>query len=190
MKASQLRDLAREHASGKLKLEEYRRKRGKFIRDVISGDTDVKYRDLKPAPARAKSLVNRKGILISGVLLAGLLAAAFIALQFSSKQDETPQPVQETSKPKVPEAEQALENFVKANDWSTQSLAAFETRWQGFSAFQKENARRSLWFRRLQFGIRERIKEQRTLAELESNLEAGLAEARLRLFAENLGITL
>ena len=83
-----------------------------------------------------------------------------------------------------------MKDFLENDDWSNERLTEFETNWSGFSEFHKETVRRTPDFSRLESKLRNRLNEQHTLAEIGGDLQAGLSEARLMMFAERLNIAL
>lgn len=187
MKSSQLRDLAREFSAGKISGEVYRAKRRELIDGIVAGGVAIQYREIKPVTAFAKPIMNRNMMIAVGAVILLLLVAAVFMLQPAEKPET--QAVARAA-PEPSPAEIAVTSFVELDDWSEASLSEFESKWAGFSEFHKEAIRRSPKFSRLEMELRSQIKEQHTLAQIGDDLEAGLREARLMMFAERLNIAL
>lgn len=188
MKVSQLRDLTRRYAAGRLAREDYLAERTRLIDGIVAGEIDIHYRELEPAQsARARS--SQAQWLVTGgiMMLVGLLLIALLAY-FIDEGGATTRPTGDTpgSAAHTPGIG-ALEQFMRARDWSDASLQELEADWNALSAFQRENARRSAAYRRLKHETAQRIVEQEALLAA-GKMEALLKVTRLRAFAERLGI--
>ncbi|MEE8119706.1 MAG: hypothetical protein V3T39_09175 [Gammaproteobacteria bacterium] len=186
MKSSQLRDLAREFSSGKISEDDYHARRRKLIDGIVAGGIAIQYREIKPVTAFAKPLKNQKLIFAGAAALMVVLVVSVVALIPSRE----PPVVAVRAAPEPSPAELAIKGFLGTDDWSEESLTTFETDWSSFSEFHKEAVRRTPGFSRLETQLRNRVKEQHTLAQIGDDLEAGLREMRLMMFAERLNITL
>ncbi len=188
MKASQLRDLTRKYAGGKLSREEYLAERTRLIDGVVTGEITLSYRELgagapREAPPQRHWLLTGGSIMLVGLLLIALLA------YFIGEDTQVAAGNKAAAVPPVAENPGALrlDAFMSAGDWSEASLARLETDWRSLSAFHQENARRSAAFQRLKYETSQRITEQEALLAA-GKMEALLQVARLREFAEQLGI--
>lgn len=191
MKASQLRDLARRFAAGKIGREEYEAERRQMIDGIVSGQIEIRYRELYPAkPHASRSSVKRKQWLVlgGGATLLALLLAAFAAHFQQSPTAADAQSAQTSARePGV----DVLEKFLAADDWSEPALNSFEQNWQALNEFQREAARRNHLHRRLKTETDKRIREYEALMAIDSGTEhadALLKAARLRAFSERLGL--
>lgn len=180
MKASQLRDLSRQHASGEIDRAQYRAARRKLIEAVTSGELQLRYRDihLPEDPVAPDARWRRLGL----VLLLGLLLAAIGVYVLGRPEASAPRPVAAGNG-----ATLLVQQFLAGGDWSEVALAEFEQAWLRADAFQKEGARRSAHWRALRVETLRRLREQEALAAA-GDREALLAAGRLRMFAERVGI--
>lgn len=190
MKASELRDLTRKYAGGKLGREEYLAERARLITGIVAGDIKLQHRELEPAgikssnaPAQKHWLLTAGSIMLIGLLLIALLA--YFIDQEDTRRDTGDKAVA------APVAENPgamrLDAFMSTGDWSESALAQLEKEWRALSAFHQENARRSPSFQRLKYETSQRITEQQALLTA-GKMEALLQATRLRKFAEQLGI--
>lgn len=188
MKVSQLRDLTRKYAAGKIGREEYLDQRKRLIDGIVAGEIEIRYREIEP-PAPPKRNAGQKKWWYAGgtVMLVGLLLIALLAHFFDDgAQRADADRAAAAASPADPGAE-LLREFLRSADWSDASLTAMEQEWNALTAFQRESARRSSWYRRVKHETSQRIREQEALlaaGEMEALLRAG----RLREFAETLGI--
>ena len=186
MKSSQLRDLAREFSAGKISEEDYHARRRELIEGILAGGIAIQYREIKPVTAFAKPIKNQR-LIIAGA--AALLLVLVIAV-FALKPSPEPPLVATRVAPEPSPPELAVKDFLEIDDWSDARLTEFEKNWSGFSEFHKEAVRRMPGFSQLESELRNRVNEQHTLAEIGGDLQAGLSEARLMMFAERLKIEL
>ncbi|HEX7046773.1 MAG TPA: hypothetical protein VF275_04265 [Gammaproteobacteria bacterium] len=190
MKASELRDLTRKYAGGKLGREEYLAERARLIGGVVAGDIELHYRELEPAGARRDSARAQKHWLLptGSVLLVGLLIIALLAYFIDGEDTRRDTGNKAVAAPVVENpGALRLDAFMSAGDWSETALAQLEKDWVALSAFHQENARRSPSFQRLKYETSQRITEQQALLTA-GKMEALLQATRLREFAEQLGI--
>lgn len=190
MKSSPLRDLARRYAAGNLPLSDYRAQRSRLIDSYVSGQQEINYRETRPVVLVTPRVWLRWSLIGGLGLFAVMLVSAYVLLPERPGMPETKQPAVERDNPgqTTDPGTVLLEDFLRTGKWDDADLQQLETRWFELTAFQREGARRSLWYRRLEAEIRRRMKEQRVLADINGMPDAQLREARLRTFAQRLGI--
>lgn len=187
MKVSQLRDLTRKYANGQLGREEYLAERERLIGGVVAGQIELHYRELTPVPQHGAPAQKHWLFIGGSIMLVGLLLIALLA--YFVDDGPTRSQAATANGPAAVENPGAkrLSAFMSAGDWSEDSLARLERDWQGLSAFQRQNARRSATFQRLKYETSQRITEQEALLAA-GEMEALLYAARLREFADRMGI--
>ncbi|HHJ15161.1 MAG TPA: hypothetical protein ENJ80_00520 [Gammaproteobacteria bacterium] len=100
-----------------------------------------------------------------------------------SRAVQTPAPVAQAPV-ETDRAVQLVSDFIRADEWNNDALAAFVIAWSALDSADQENARTASGFRSLVEGLREQILEQRALGDMDN--ESG-REAILMSFAEHLG---
>ncbi len=188
MKASQLRDLTRRYAAGKLDREEYLAERAQLIDGIVAGNIEIRYRVLEPAEAGARAPVAQKQWLFAGgsIMLVGLLLVALLTYFLDDHAAPEPPAIAEAV---VDPGVDLLRQFLKADDWSNSAVQQLENDWGALTPFHQESARRSANYRRLKHETVQRIHEQEALLAT-GEMEALLQATRLREFAERLNMPL
>lgn len=187
MKASQLRDLTREFAGGKMDRQAYVAERTRLIDGIVSGEIPIRYRELEPAAASPARPISQRWLGLAAASLVGLLLVALVAHYVGSPAPDAAAN-QPASVPNQNPGVELLATFNGNDDWSEASLSAFEAEWNGLTAFQQENARRSADFRQLRHQTSQRIREQEALLAA-GEMEALMKAVRLREFGERMGFT-
>lgn len=189
MKASQLRDLGRKHAAGKIDRDDYVVERRKLIDAITRGDVDLEYRELDPPGSggnSARSRPSRTALAAAGLIVVLLVAFAahFLAGNGNAVEstESTPQAATATNP-----AVELLQEFAAADDWSDPTLESVETRWSELAEEDRERARQSVAYRRLVREVQTRIREHEALVSAGGSPDALMRAARLRMFAERLG---
>lgn len=188
MKASQLRDLSRKYASGGITRDDYLAKRRELIDAITRGDTELKYRELDPPGSSRQpgsSKPSRTFLAAGGLLLVLLIA---FAAHFLSGNGEPQVTAADTEPEKANPAIELLAAFESEDDWSDESLARVEAQWQALSQADRDMAKESLPYRRIAREVQTRIREHEALVSAGGSPDALMRAARLRTFAERLGI--
>lgn len=196
MKASQLRDLSRKYASGKMSRENYLAERRRLIEAITRGEMELTYRELDPLSggnhSSRGSRPSRTMIAAAGLLLVLLVAFTthFLSGNGNKVENDTSSPTTRTQEDNFTQAAvDALENFAATDDWSDTALAQLESRWKGFTDAERSAARDTVVFRRLSREVQARIREHEALVAAGGNPDALMRAARLRMFAEKLGLS-
>ncbi|HEX7030583.1 MAG TPA: hypothetical protein VF254_08300 [Gammaproteobacteria bacterium] len=187
MKASQLRDLTREFAAGRIDRQAYVAERRRLIEGIVSGEIEIRYRELEPATRPSEEPRRQRWpTLAAGALVSLLLAALFI--HFFGAAPTTPASASTQAVPAPPgkPGVELLARFNQDGQWSATAIDAFEREWNALTPFQQENARRSAEYRQLKHETAERIREQEALLAT-GKMEALMEAVRLREFGERMG---
>lgn len=190
MKASQLRDLTRKYAAGGLAREDYVAERKRLIEGVVSGEIELRHRNLEPAIKANGGNSERKRWLVLGgsILLVGMLLVAVLAYFVGDNTGREAAGTKAAPVSALEPGSDLLREFVQAGQWSNEALDSLEAKWQQLTAFQQESARRSTAYRQLKHETNQRIIEQEALLAA-GEMDALLMAGRLREFAGKLGFS-
>lgn len=164
MKSSQVRDLARRYATGKLSQESYRSQRRSLIDSITGGGVQLSYREDERAAARPRFSGKLVGVAVLGAIL--VLAVAVVVVKRSShgSSARAAAAVAVPAAPPPAPGPELVRTFVEANDWSDSSLQSFERRWDGLGMDGQSAARDSLMYPRLVSGVRQQIDSEKAVA--------------------------
>jgi hypothetical protein len=187
MKSSQVRDLARRYATGKLSQESYRSQRRSLIDSITDGSVALAYReDERAAPRRRfdSKLLGLTAVVLIVVGVGGVLAIRHAGSAHSSG---TAQAATAAAAPVAPPAPgpDLVRSFVDTDDWTDGSLQNFSRRWQGLGSDEQTKARESLMYPRLMSEVRQQIDSEKAVAGSDSAGDAHLME--LQKLAKTLG---
>lgn len=189
MRASPLRELARRYAAGNLRREDYLAQRSQLIRAYVSGRQAIAYRDARPVVLVRQRALN--GWLIALAAGVPLLLALLIWLALPARPPDAPTGTNAAAQQRADATgEKLIAGFLNEGDWSESRLQAFELDWMELTPFQRETARRSPWYRRLDAAVHRKLGELDALQALQEDPRARLREIRLRDFARRMGIEL
>lgn len=177
-----LRELSREYYQGELGFEAYRAARVRLL-DGLYGDgaaPSVDADSTQPHPRSAAvppqqgetGKSGRSTLLWIGLLL---VAAALIAA-FLYRPGIEPGPADGGADPAAgiqPDATDPVqvlfEGFLSTNRWGVGEVADLTYQWDSLSAPQREAARSTPWFGAFSDAVREQIREQQALAEIDGD---------------------
>lgn len=197
MAYSQLRELARHFAAGRLPREEYLRQRSALLDDMVAGKVQPDYRDIVAPKASTPPMpiidvgddepeVRRIPIILGAVALVAAVGAGgywYLRLQTA------PPPAVVAAAP-VAESVTLVRNFVRAGDFSVTANEAFLGAWMAMDDAGRAAARSDKSWTRLQSALRAAIRDQRSMATADSTGHAGVQAARLEEFAQTIGVML
>lgn len=188
MKSSQVRDLARRYATGKLSQENYRSQRRLLIDSITGGQQPLAYRQ---EPAGSRKRINAKYLSVAVVVLIAAGLGGVLLLRHPAKTHTAaagtaaPPAIVPPPLPPAPGPE-LVRSFVETNDWSDGSLENFSRRWQGLSTDDQAEARDSLMYPRLVSAVRQQIDSEKAVAGGLGSPDAHLTE--LQKMAKTLGV--
>ena len=188
MRSSQVRDLARRYATGKLSQESYRSQRRTLIDSITGGAVQLAYREEKPAAKRPRFDSKLLGLI--AVVLIVLGVGTVLAIKHSNKAASGAAQAAVTPAPPVtpPAPGPALvRSFVDADDWTDAGLQSFERRWQSLGSDEQAKAKDSLTYPRLMSEVRQQIDSEKAVAGSNSAGDAHLME--LQKLAKTLGVS-
>jgi hypothetical protein len=188
MKSSQVRDLARRYATGKLSQESYRSQRRALIDSITAGSAQLAYRSDERAVAKPRSKVRPLGIAVVVVLIAGGIGT--VLLLRHSDRIHTPGGAQAATVA-VPVAAAApgpdlVRTFVETDDWTDGSLQNFQRRWDGLGVDEQAKAKDSPVYGRLMSEVRQQVDSEKAVAGGDAGSDAHLVQ--LQKLAKTLGV--
>jgi hypothetical protein len=188
MKSSQVRDLARRYATGKLSQENYRSQRRSLIDSVTGGAVQLAYREDERKVMRPRFNSKLLGLTVVVLIAAGI--GVVLVLKHSGAAHASGAAQAATAL--VPVAPPApgpalVRTFVDADDWTDGSLQSFTRRWQGLGPDEQTKAKDSLTYPRLVSEIREQIDSEKAVAGSNGAGDAHLME--LQKLAKTLGVS-
>ena len=184
MNKSQLRKLAVRRAQDGLTAEEYLRRRHQLIDQIIRGELAIEREVPPPRPVPVTDGTAAPGLTPDSTdggprnmpLHYYFAAAATIcvliliwALWPGADRPATPPSVPPPPVQKISAARTLVESFLALRDFSETAVTAFEESWQQLDGPDREQARHALWFRSLSRSIRDEVKTQRALAQLDAS---------------------
>lgn len=187
MKYSQVRDLARRYATGKLSQESYRSQRRALIDSITGGGVQLSYRNDERAAARGRSNTR-----LWGITALVLVAAGVGTLLLLRHAKHAPAPGAQAATVAVAVAAAApgpdlVRSFVEADDWTDGSLQNFERHWQSLGADEQSKAKDSPIYGRLVSEVRQQVDSEKAVAGGGAAGDAHLLE--LQKLAKMLGST-
>jgi len=189
VKSSQVRDLARRYATGKLSQENYRNQRRSLIDSITGGGVQLAYReDERAKGARPRVNTRLLGLTVAALIAAGIIAVLVLrhnARVHASVQAATAQSAAAALPPPAP-GPSLVRVFVEADDWTDSSLQTFERRWQNLGADEQAKAKDSLMYPRLVSGVHQQIDAEKAVAGSATAGDAHLME--LQKLAKTLGV--
>jgi hypothetical protein len=195
MAYSQLRELARHFAAGRLAREEYQRQRGALLDDMVAGKVQPDYRDIVAPKASTPPVpiidvgddepeVRRIPIILGAVALVAAVGAGgywYLRLQTA------PPPAVVAAAP-IAASVTLVRDFVRAGDFSMQANEAFIGAWLALDDSARAAARADKSWSRLSVALRGAIRDQRSMAAADSSGHAAGQAARLQQFAQTIGV--
>jgi hypothetical protein len=189
MRSSQVRDLARRYATGKLSQESYRSQRRSLIDSITDDRVPLAYRqDVRMAAARPRFNIKLLGLAMVAIVVAGVCAALF--LRHSAKgQGGAQAPAQAAAAPAlVPHpGPDLVHSYVETDDWTDSSLRNFEHRWDALGPDEQTKARDNPVYGRLTSEVRQQIDSEKAVAGSDGAADAHLVE--LQKLAKILGVS-
>jgi hypothetical protein len=186
MKSSQVRDLARRYATGKLSQESYRSQRRSLIDSITGGSVPLAYREEERVAKRPR--FNSRLLGLTAVVLIATGVGVVLALKHSPAAHASgPQTAMAPAAPVTPPAPgpALVSTFVDADDWTDGSLQSFARRWQGLGPDEQAKAKDSLMYPRLLSEVRQQIDSEKAVAGANGAGDAHLME--LQRLAKTLG---
>ena len=184
MKSSQVRDLARRYATGKLSQESYRSQRRALIDSITGGGVQLAYRNDERAAARKRPDAKLMGL--AAVVLAAAGVGAVLVLRHN--HSHAPGSAQAANAaPAVPAAPgpDLVRSFVEIDDWTDGSLRIFERRWEDLGADEQQKAKDSPVYGRLLSAVRQQVDSEKAVAGGDAAADPHLVE--LQKLAKTLG---
>jgi hypothetical protein len=191
MKSSQVRDLARRYATGKLSQESYRSQRRSLIDSITGGSVALAYREEKPAAKRSRFDSKLLGLTVVVLIVVGV--GVVLAIKHSNAAHASGSgATQAAVAPAAPVLPQApgpalVRTFVDADDWTDGSLQSFSRRWQSLGSEEQAKAKDSVKYPRLVSEVRQQIDSEKAVAGSNSAGDAHLME--LLKLAKTLDVT-
>ncbi|HEY1991568.1 MAG TPA: hypothetical protein VGH71_03835 [Gammaproteobacteria bacterium] len=188
MKSSQVRDLARRYATGKLSQESYRSQRRSLIDSITTDRMHLAYRqDERAVAARPRFNTKLLGVAMVAILVAGICGILF--LRHGGKAHGA----QAATAPNAPVAPppapgpDLVQQFVDTDDWTDGNIQNFERRWTSLSADEQAKAKGSSTYPRLVSAVRLQITSEKAVAGDAAAKDPHLAE--LQKLSKTLGVT-
>jgi hypothetical protein len=189
MRSSQVRDLARRYATGKLSQESYRSQRRSLIDSITGGGVALTYREEKPAVSRPRFDSKLLGLTVVVLIAVGVGVVLAIKHSNSAHASGVAQAAVAPAAPVTPPAPgpALVRTFVDADDWTDGSLQSFSRRWQSLGVDEQAKAKESLTYPRLVSEVRQQIDSEKAVAGSDAASDAHLME--LQKLAKTLGVT-
>jgi hypothetical protein len=188
MKSSQVRDLARRYATGKLSQENYRNQRRSLIDSITGGTVLLAYREDERKAVRPRFNSKLLGLTVVVLIAAGIGVVMMLKHSGSARASGAAQAATAPAPAAPPTPGPALvRTFVDADDWTDGSLQTFSRRWQDLGPDEQAKARDSMTYPRLLSEVRQQITSEKAVAGSDGAGDAHLAE--LQKLAKTLGVT-
>jgi hypothetical protein len=186
MRSSQVRDLARRYATGKLSQESYRSQRRSLIDSITDGSVALAYREDERAAPRRRFDSKLLGLTV--VVLIGVGVGVVLAIRHSGSVRSSGAAQAAAAAPVAPPAPgpDLVRTFVDTDDWTDGSLQNFGRRWQGLGSDEQAKAKESLMYPRLMSEVRQQIDSEKAVAGSDGAGDAHLME--LQKLAKTLGV--
>lgn len=178
MHASPLRQLAKRYAAGNLGREDYLNQRRALLNAYSNGKT-IDYRTHRPI-VLVRGRRRLRPLIFSTVFFIAIISivGAWWLSPFTGN-DKPGTDAKQTTK-QLTAGEQLLRELLADNDWSQRRLQVFKENWGNLSNFERETARRSLWYRRLVAKTQKELQEIKALQAIDPNPQLGLKAENLR----------
>jgi len=188
VRSSQVRDLARRYATGKLSQESYRSQRRALIDAITGGGMPLAYREEERAAKRSRFNSRLFG-LTAVVLIAAGMGVVLVVKHSSARHASGVQPAMPPAAPATPLAAgpALVRTFIDADDWTDGSLQSFGRRWQSLGSDEQAKAKDSLMYPRLVSEVRQQIDSEKAVAG--SNSAGDLHLMELQKLAKTLGVS-
>lgn len=189
MKYSQVRDLARRYATGKLSQESYRSQRRSLIDSITDDRVQLAYRQDERAAARPRFNTKLLGLVMVTVVVAGICVVLFLRYSAKGQGGAQAAAAHTSAVPVAPPAPgpDLVRSFVETDDWSDTSTKNFERRWESLGADEQAKAKDSPVYSRLVSAVRQQIDAEKAVAGSDGANDAHLLE--LQKLAKTLGVT-
>lgn len=188
MKSSQVRDLARRYATGKLSQESYRSQRRSLIDSITANEVPLAYRQDERPAARPRVNTKMLGVVMVAIVAAGICLVLF--LRHGAKTRGAQAATAATAGPAAPPpapGPDLVQQFMDTDDWSDGSLQNFERRWLSLGADEQAKARDSATYPRLVSAVRLQVTSEKAVAGDEAAKDMHLME--LQKLAKTLGVS-
>ncbi len=197
MNEQSLRGLARQHYTGEIDREAYRRLRHELIDGIVAGAPIVAYQPpppKKPPPAAPEtqepSTQSSKVPLFAGLAVAVIVIVVVAVMLLRGGEQATVSPPVATATPDAAaQLRGALQTFLAANDWRSENLEEFAQSWQQFSSEQRARVHGTLLFEHLDDAVYDQILEEQALAEFDEGSAALQQQRHLLSFAQSMGLS-
>jgi len=199
---SQLRRLARAYADGEIGREDYLVQRRALLEAISAGTLAIEREEPPgaapserpspppPAPPPGPRIPLRRAAAALAVVLAVLLV--WVLLPEPARDTAPPSPAAPPAVPQrqISAARSLVEAFLAEKDWSAAALSGLEQAWRELPAGERQAAAGRPWLRRLANALRQELRTQQALAEIDSSGAAEASIERLRRLAGTLGVVL
>lgn len=182
MKSSQVRELARRYATGKLSQENYRSQRRALIDSITGGQVQLAYRE--DERRRRPGRLNTKLLGFTVITLIAVGVGSVLMLRRSSGRAKPGAMPPAAVVPAPAPGPALVRTFVETEDWTDNSLQSFERRWLELDPAEQVKARDSLLYPRLVSEVRQQIVSEKAVAGKGADLHL----AELNKFAKTLEI--
>ena len=166
MKSSQVRDLARRYATGKLSQENYRSQRRSLIDSITGGGVLLAYRNDERAKVRPRLNTKLLGLTVAILIAAGIGVVFILKHSGPARAQGGTQAVeaQPTAAPPPSPGPALVRTFVEADDWTDGSLQTFTRRWERLDAGEQAKAKDSLMYPRLMSEVRQQVDSEKAVS--------------------------
>lgn len=163
MRSSQVRDLARRYAAGKLSQESYRSQRRALIDSITGGGVQLSYRSDERKAVRSRSGAKVLGV-AAGALIIVCIIMVVLLKRWSHAHGQSAATV--AAAPAAPAAPgpDLVRGFIETDDWTDVSLQSFERRWLGLGADEQAKAKDSPMYGRLLSEVRQQVDSEKAIA--------------------------
>jgi hypothetical protein len=187
VRSSQVRDLARRYATGKLSQESYRSQRRALIDAITGGGVQLSYRNDERKAVRSGSRAKLLAVAAGGVIIVCIIAVVLLKRWSHAHGQGAAQAATVAATPvAAPTAPgpDLVRAFVEADDWTDSSLQSFERRWQGLGAEEQAKAKDSPMYGRLLSEVRQQVDSEKAVA---GDSGSGVHLMELQKLAKTLG---
>jgi hypothetical protein len=164
VKSSQVRDLARRYATGKLSQESYRSQRRELIDSITGGGAQLAYRSDERAVAKPRSSAKLLGLTVVVVVAVGIGTVLVLRHSNHSHAEGGAQAATVAVAPAAAPGPDLVRNFVETDDWTDGSLQSFERRWDSLGTDEQTKAKGSAMYGRLLSEVRQQVDSEKAIA--------------------------
>ena len=187
MKSSQVRDLARRYATGKLSQESYRSQRRTLIDSITTEQVHLAYRqEARPVSARQRHNTKLLGLVMVTIVVVGICVVLFLRHSGKGHGAQAAIAAEPAAPPPAPGPD-LVQQFVDTDDWTDGSMQNFERRWASLGADEQAKAKDSSTYPQLVSAVHLQITSEKAVAGDAAAKDMHLAE--LQKLAKTLGIT-